>query len=52
MVILKLVGLFFAIWFTIVNTGLYFRKEYISGWNIFLQAVGIFLFTVFQFNLL
>lgn len=41
MEMLKLVFLFIAVWFTLINTGRLISKQVISVNNIFIQAVGI-----------
>jgi len=48
MFILKLVFLFFAVWFTIINIGRVLLKERVPGSNLLIQAIGITGFIVFQ----
>jgi len=51
MVILKLIFLFVAIWFSLINSSKVCVRTSIPGINFFLQALGIFGFIVLQFNL-
>jgi ABC-type uncharacterized transport system permease subunit len=49
--ILKLIGLFITIWYFPVFVVKVKRDKSISGAFLFIQAVGITLFIVMQFNL-
>ncbi|ALS22151.1 hypothetical protein [Paenibacillus naphthalenovorans] len=49
---LKVLFLFLGVWWTLVNTGKFFKNNDIPSWNIFLQALGIVGFIVLQFDLL
>jgi hypothetical protein len=47
----KLIFLFMAVFFTLVNTARLFRKEAVYPFNFICQAVGIVGFVVIQFEL-
>lgn len=50
--ILKVTFLFLGVWWTIVNTARFLRKNDIPGFNFFLQSVGIVGFVVMHFNMI
>ena len=51
MIILKLICLFLAIWFTIVNTVKLIYKNRLPALNLIIQAIGITGYTILQFKL-
>ena len=51
MIIIKLIALFIAILFSIVNVTKIIYKDRIPGANMIFQAIGIFLFMLIQFEL-
>lgn len=51
MTILKIIFLFLAVWFTIINVVRVANKTGVPFFNMFVQAIGIVGFVVIQFDL-
>lgn len=51
LIIVKLIALFVAIWFTMINIAKLLNKSGIPAWNLFFNAAGVFTFVVIQFKL-
>jgi len=52
MMILKVIFLFLAVWFTIANAAIVVIKRTLPIGNILIQTIGIVGFIVLQFNLI
>lgn len=46
--VLKIVSLFIAVWWTIINSGRFIRGQKVYFWNIIFQALGITVFVYMQ----
>lgn len=51
MVTVKLICLFFAVWFTMINIIRLIQRTNIPAGNILIQAIGTVMFIVIQFKL-